>query len=118
CPPSLRDINALFVRCCGHCLIGGQFYGKRQYVTQPTGAPKIAIPRANPAQRGGAGCAEDVAHRRISERSSAEYHPSNRSPQRGNVVLDFPIRRRRVAPAIWCRPKPAAGVSSSDRWNV
>jgi len=31
----------------------------------PTSAYKIPLPRANPAQRGGAGCAEDDARRRI-----------------------------------------------------
>src|SRR5260370_22088057 len=56
-------------------------YGKRQDVTQPTSALKIPIPGAIPAQRGGAGCAEDDAPRRISEPSSNEDHPSHRSPQ-------------------------------------
>src|SRR5882762_3245183 len=56
-------------------------YGRPQSNTQPTSAFKIPIPRANSAQRGGAGCAEDDPHRRIPERSSDECHPPNRSPQ-------------------------------------
>src|SRR5258708_39597845 len=56
-------------------------HGKRQNVTHPTSPLNIPIPRANPAQRCGVGCVEDDAHRRISERSSDQYHPSNRSPQ-------------------------------------
>jgi hypothetical protein len=43
---------------------------------------EIAIPHADPAQRGCAGCPEDDAHRRIPERSSDECHPPNRSPQK------------------------------------
>src|SRR4029077_8614476 len=47
-------------RLCDTAGINGRrlVYGKRQSVTQATGAFKNAIPRANTAQRGGAGCAE------------------------------------------------------------
>src|SRR5258708_3817850 len=55
-------------------------YGRRQNVTQPTSI-KIPIPRANPAQRGGAGCAEDDTHRRILERRSDASHQPNLTPQ-------------------------------------
>src|SRR5258706_9058701 len=103
------SVYPILVALAGRRLV----YGTRQNVTQPTSI-KIPIPRTNPAQRGGAGCAEDDTHRRILERSSDECHPPNRSPQRGNVVLDFPARRRRVAPAIWRRRKPAGSVPGGN----
>src|SRR5207253_6945114 len=95
-------------------------YGKHQKITEPPDSSlfNIAVVPANPAQRGSTRCAEDDAHRRIPERSSDECHPPDRSPQCGDVVLDFPARRRRTSPAIWCRRKPAPSVPSSDGWRV
>ena len=67
-------------------------YGKRQKITEPadSGLSNIAVVPANPTQRGGAGCAEDDAHRCIPERGSDECHPPDRSPPKGNDVLDLP----------------------------
>src|SRR6266481_1091415 len=56
-------------------------YGKRQGITQPASASNIAVPCANPVERGGARCVEDDPFRCTPERSSDECHPPDRNPR-------------------------------------